>query len=458
MYSPFHSLTELTAKTFRRGGIHPPERKLTEDKAITAAPIPEQVWVPLSQHIGAPAEAVVAKGDEVAVGQVIAQAKGFVSAPIHAPVSGKIAKIDEIITLSGYPQPAIQIKTAGDTWIDGADKSDVLASTIRVSREEIVSRIAESGIVGLGGAAFPTSVKYSLPPGKVVDTLIINAVECEPYLTADYRLMLEHTREILVGIRLLMRALGVRQACIGIERNTPRAIEVMREAVANHGGFEEGSIQVTELQTKYPQGAEKQLISAVLGREVPSGKLPLDVGAVVNNVGTAFAVYQAVQKHVPLVQRVVTVTGSGITRPGNYLVRIGTPISALLEHAGGLPADTGKVIAGGPMMGKTVDAIDAPVVKGTSGILVLNREQSRRPPVRPCIRCSRCVGVCPMGLEPYLLETLSQLERGEDLDQRRILDCMECGSCSFTCPAGRPLLDHIRTGKQLVMAMRRRSS
>lgn len=283
-------------------------------------------------------------------------------------------------------------------------------------------------------------------------------MECEPYLTADYRLMLEHTRELLVGIRLLMRALGVQKAYIGIERNTPQAIELLREAVADHGGFEEGSLEVVELRTKYPQGAEKQLINAVLGREVPSGKLPLDVGAVVNNIGTAFAVYQAVQKHVPLVQRVVTVTGTGITRPGNYLVRIGTPISALLELAGGLPADAGKIIAGGPMMGKAVDNLDAPITKGTSGILVLNRAQSRRPPERPCIRCSRCVGVCPMGLEPYLLETLSQLERGADLDQRQILDCMECGSCSFTCPAGRPLLDHIRTGKQLVMAMRRRKS
>lgn len=449
---------DLLASTFRRGGIHPPEHKLTEDKPITAAPIPDQVWVPLVQHIGAPAEPVVAKGDVVSVGQLLAKPKGFVSAAIHAPVSGKIAKIDEVVTLAGYPQPAVMIKTDGDDWDAGIDRSEVLISAIELDRKAIVDRIAAAGIVGLGGAAFPTNVKYSLPPGKVVDSLIINAVECEPYLTADYRVMLEHAREIVVGVRLLMRALGVRTAYIGVERNTPDAAVLLRETIADCGGLAEGSIEVRELKTKYPQGAEKQLINAILGREVPSGKLPLEVGAVVSNVGTTLAVYQAVQKHQPLFQRVVTVTGSGVTRPGNYLVRIGTPIAELLELAGGLPADTGKVIAGGPMMGKTVDDLNAPIVKGTSGILVLNQQESRRPPVRPCIRCSRCVGVCPMGLEPYLLETLSQLEDVAGLEQHRVLDCMECGSCAYTCPAGRALLDHIRTGKQLVMAQRRRNT
>ncbi|MFW5801440.1 MAG: electron transport complex subunit RsxC [Spirochaeta sp.] len=458
MSKPLDFFMDFAARTFTRGGIHPPENKFTEDARIVAAPIPDQVWVPVAQHIGAPAEIVVSKGDEVLVGQLLAKARGFVSAPVHSPVSGKVTRIDEVVTLAGYPQAAIQIQTSGDAWIPEADKSEILSGSITLSRQEIIDKIGSSGIVGLGGAAFPTSVKYSLPPGKVVDSLIINGVECEPYLTADYRLMMEHAREILVGIRLLMRALGVSRAYMGIERNTPEAIRLMREVVANHGGFDEGSIEVVELRTKYPQGAEKQLINAVLGREVPSGKLPLDVGVVVNNVGTAYAVYQAVQKHIPLVQRVVTVTGTGITRPGNYLARIGTPLSSLLELAGGLPADTGKVIAGGPMMGKAVDNLDAPIVKGTSGVLVLNKAQSKRPPVRPCIRCSRCVGVCPMGLEPYLLEVLSQLEDGQTADNHRILDCMECGSCSFTCPAGRPLLDHIRTGKQLVMALRRRKS
>ncbi|GAB6090089.1 electron transport complex subunit RsxC [Spirochaeta dissipatitropha] len=443
--------------TFRRGGIHPRENKFSENESIVAAPIPELVYVPISQHIGAPAELVVEKGESVLVGQLLASPKGFVSAPVHSPVSGKIVKIDEIVTLSGYPQTVIQIKTDGDVWQESIDRTDLLISKIELTKDEIVKKIAENGIVGLGGAAFPTSVKYSLPPGKVVDTLIINGVECEPYLTADYRLMLEHPREIVVGIRILMRALGVRRACVGIEKNTPDASRVLREVVADCGEIPEGSIEFFELQTKYPQGAEKQLINAILKREVPSGKLPLDVGAVVNNVGTAFAVYQAVQKRMPLLQRVVTVTGSGVTRPGNYLTRIGTPISGLISFAGGLPKNAGKVIAGGPMMGKAVDNLDAPVVKGTSGVLILSQKESRRPPVRPCIRCSRCVAVCPMGLEPYLLETLSRLEEAAEMDKRCILDCMECGSCAFTCPAGRPLLDHIRVGKQQVMKRRRKS-
>lgn len=447
----------LSMKTFRRGGIHPPEQKYTEDRPITATPIPAQVWVPLSQHIGAPAEPIVNKGDLVQAGQLLAKPKGFMSAAVHSPVSGKITKIDEVVTLSGYPQPAMLIKTDGDSWVETADRSDVLAAHISISREQIQQRIADGGIAGLGGAAFPTSVKYSLPPGKVVDSLIINAVECEPYLTADYRVMMEHAREIMVGVRVLMRALAVQTAYIGIEANKPKAIRLLQEVIASQNTLSEGRILVVKLQTKYPQGAEKQLIKAILNREVPSGKLPLDVGVVVNNVSTTYAVYKAVQKHVPLVERVVTVAGSGVTRPGNYLTRIGTPISALIDLAGGMPADVGKIIAGGPMMGKTVDTIDAPVVKGTSGILILSKDQSLRPPVRPCIRCSRCVGVCPMGLEPYLLETLSQLEHTEKLDQRRVLDCMECGSCAYTCPAGRPLLDHIRTGKYAVMAMRRRN-
>ncbi|THB63719.1 MAG: electron transport complex subunit RsxC, partial [Spirochaetaceae bacterium] len=381
-------------------------------------------------------------------------------APVHSPVSGTIVKIDEVAGFTGYSQPAIQIKTDGDQWLDSIDRSDVLISTIEGTRQELVQKIAEAGIVGLGGAAFPTSVKLSVPAGKTIDSLVINAVECEPYLTADHRVMLEHAREVLVGVRILMRALEVKKAFVGIENNKPDAIAIMKETIANIGAAPEGEISVVGLKTLYPQGAEKQLIKAVLNREVPSGKLPLDVGAVVSNVGTAYAVYRAVQKHQPLVQRVITVTGTGITRPGNFLVRIGTPVEDLIELAGGMPADAGKVIAGGPMMGQTVGILSAPVVKGTSGILVLGKAESRRPEVTPCIRCGRCVNVCPMGLEPYILETLSRAEKNdlnEQMDERRVLDCIECGSCAFTCPAGRPLLDYIRTGKQAVMALRRRT-
>ncbi len=444
-------------KTFPRGGVHPPEKKLTVDKPITTIPVPQKIWVPLSQHIGAPASPVVQKGDAVLVGQLLAEQKGFVSAPVHSPVSGKILKVDSVVGFTGYSQPAIQIQTEGDTWLDSIDRSDVLVSNIEGNGKELIKKIADAGIVGLGGAAFPTSVKLSVPAGKKIDTLIINGVECEPYLTADHRMMLEHAREILVGVRVLMRALGVSKAYIGIENNKPDAIGLVQETIANSGKISEGSISVVPLKTRYPQGAEKQLIKSILNREVPSGRLPLDVGTVVSNVGTAYAVYRAVQKNEPLVQRVITVTGTGVTRPGNYLARVGTTVADLLEFAGGLPADAGKVIAGGPMMGTAVGVLDAPVVKGTSGILVLNQKESKRAPVTPCIRCGHCVSVCPMGLEPYLLELLVGAGKTEELDQHRILDCIECGSCAYACPAGRHLLDAIRVGKGMVMEMRRRN-
>ncbi|MEA3317170.1 MAG: electron transport complex subunit RsxC, partial [Bacteroidota bacterium] len=306
-------------------------------------------------------------------------------------------------------------------------------------------KVMEAGIVGLGGATFPSHVKLSIPEGKKVDTLIINGVECEPYLTSDHRVMLEKAEEMLVGIKILMKALDVDKALIGIENNKPDAINHLRSIISNYQG-----IEIHPLKVKYPQGGEKQLIKALINREVPSGALPLNVGVVVHNVGTALAVYEAVQKNKPLFERVVTLTGKSVEKPSNYLVRIGTPISELIEAAGGLPEDTGKIIGGGPMMGKALNSVDIPVAKGTSGIFIVPENESKRVKEQDCIRCAKCVSVCPMGLEPYLLSKLTKLEKTEKLEDNAAMDCIECGSCSYVCPAGIPLLDYIRLGKSRV--------
>jgi electron transport complex protein RnfC len=295
--------------------------------------------------------------------------------------------------------------------------------------------------VGLGGATFPSHVKLMVPGGKTADTLIINGVECEPYLTADHAVMMERSEELVAGIRVLMKGLGVEKAILGIENNKPDAIGKMKKIT------EGTAIQVQELHVKYPQGGEKQLVDALLKREVPSGGLPIDVGVVVFNVGTAFAAYEAVMKSRPLIDRVVTVTGKSLKNPSNFQVRIGTPVSHLVEQAGGLPEDTAKVLNGGPMMGKALSTLDVPVVKGSSGIVLIGKEEANRSEVKPCIRCTRCVGVCPMGLEPYLLMTLSEQSMFERMENEKVMDCIECGSCSYTCPSSRPLLDYIRYGK-----------
>ena len=437
-------------KTFPHGGIHPPENKLTANKAIGYLPIPESVTIPVSQHIGAPATTIVNKGDYVKTGQVIATSKGFVSSNIHSSVSGKVNKIDTIIDTTGYKQSAVFIDVEGDEWIETIDRSSEIVTEIKLSPEEIIKKCLESGIVGLGGATFPSHVKLTIPTGKKCDLLIINGVECEPYLTSDHRLMLERGEEILTGVTILMKALKVERAKIGIENNKPDAIDHLTKLATGFKG-----ITVHALKVKYPQGAEKQLIKALINREVPSGHLPLDVGAVVHNVGTAFAVYEAVQKNKPLFERVVTITGKSLARPGNYFVRIGTPISKLIEAAGGMPDDTGKIINGGPMMGKAVNNIDVPVVKGTSGIILFPRNESERSEIKPCIRCAKCISVCALKLEPFLLMTLSEKGLFERAEKEGITDCMECGSCSYTCPADRPLLDYIRLGKSTVIRMAR---
>jgi electron transport complex protein RnfC len=440
-------------KTFSKGGIHPPDNKLTAGRSILNLPVPPCVAIPVSQHIGAPATVTVSKGDQVKAGQVIATAKGFVSSNIHSSVSGKVNKIDTIIDSTGYKQAAVFIDTEGDDWMETIDRSIEIIRDITLSPEEIIKRCLECGIVGMGGATFPSHVKLSVPDGKKCDVLIINGVECEPYLTSDHRLMLEKGEEIMVGVSILMKALKVSKAMIGIENNKPDAINHLTKLAAGFSG-----ITVHALKVKYPQGAEKQLIKSLINKEVPSGRLPVDVGAVVHNVGTAFAVYEAVQKNKPLIERVVTITGKSLSSPGNFLVRTGTPVKLLIEAAGGLPSDTGKIISGGPMMGKAIPNTDVPVVKGTSGIVVFPESESGRIQPTPCIRCAKCSFACPMKLEPYLLRSLSEKALFDRAEAAHITDCMECGSCSYVCPAGGPVLDYIRLGKAAVGKMIRERS
>ncbi len=429
-------------KTFKLGGVHPPENKLSADKKIENLPLPKTVFIPVAQHIGAPATPVVKRGDEVKTGQIIAQSSSFVSTNIHSSVSGKVKKVDVSADSSGYSKQGIFIDVAGDEWLEEIDRSEELVKEFNLDGSEIVKKIQDAGIVGLGGATFPTHVKLVPPKGMKAEVLLLNGVECEPYLTSDHRLMLEKADEIMVGIQLLMKALNVEKAVIGIENNKPDAIQLLTEKAKNYKG-----VSVVALKVQYPQGGEKQLINAVTGKEVPSGALPIAVGAVVSNVGTAFAVYEAVQKNKPLFERIVTVTGKGVSKPSNFKVRVGTATSELVEAAGGLPENTGKVISGGPMMGRAIPSLDVPVTKGTSGILLMQKEESERGEVLNCIRCSRCVSVCPMGLEPYLLMTLGEKHIFDRAEDERIMDCIECGSCVYTCPSHRPLLDYIRYGK-----------
>lgn len=432
-------------KTFALGGVHPEEAKFSAARAVETLLPPQKVIVPLGQNLGAPSKAIVKKGDEVKVGQLIAIAEAFISSNIHSPVSGKVEKIDDYLDSTGYRKPAIFIDVQGDEWDASVDLSTDIKTEITLNSAEIIQKMKDMGIVGLGGATFPSHVKLMLPEGKKAEYLIINGVECEPYLTSDHRLMLERSIELMIGIRILMTGLQVQKALIGIESNKPDAIKVLTELAVQFPG-----VEVHSLKVQYPQGGEKQLIKALLNREVPSGKLPIEVGCVVNNVGTAFAVYEAIQKNKPLVERIVTVTGSNIQNPGNYMVRIGTPVRELLDKAGWNPDTAGKIINGGPMMGKAVSSPDVPVVKGTSGILVFNKEEALRPKVQACIRCSKCVSVCPMGLEPYLIARAAEVGMFDIAENAHTMDCMECGSCQYTCPSGRPLLDHLRLGKNKV--------
>ena len=434
----------MMLKTFPKGGIHPPENKLTSSKPIKWLPAPKVVYVPISQHIGIPAEIVVDRKDAVEVGQVIARSGGFVSSNIHSPVAGTVTKLDKIVDTRGYKQQCIVIRTDLKNDANHQQTDYPLKKEIALEPGEILDRIADYGIVGLGGATFPSHVKLHIREDRHLDCLIINGVECEPYLTADHRLMLERAEEILVGIRILMHALHVSRAIIGIENNKRDAIDLFKKLTLNDPG-----IQIAALKVKYPQGGEKQLVRALLKREVPKNGLPLDVGVVVHNVGTVYAIYQAVQHDRPLMERVVTVTGKQLENPSNFWVKIGTPVSDLIDAVGGLPEGTRKIVSGGPMMGKALKSTDVPVTKGTSGILVISENEAGRATPKNCIRCGECVDVCPMGLEPHLLMNLTEKGMYEKAAREDIMTCIECGSCSYVCPSHRPLLDYIRFGKSI---------
>lgn len=447
----------MKIRTFSIGGIHPEENKLSNDAATQVAALPVQAIFPLSQHIGAPAKPVVAKGDKVKVGTMIAEAGGFVSAPIYSSVSGTVLKIDTAVDATGYRKPAIIINVDGDEWEESIDRSNKLETVEEhpeLTPEEIVNRIKVAGVTGMGGAGFPTFIKLCPPPTAKAECVIINAVECEPYITADYRLMLEKSDEILVGLELLMKAAKVTRGYIGIETNKPQAIELLADKCAKKFGASAYEVEVVPLKQRYPQGGEKQLVDAVINRQVPAPPaIPVNVGAIVQNVGTAFAVYEAVMKHKPLFERYTTVTGKKLRQPGNYLVRMGTPMKDLIAVCGGMPEEDSKVLAGGPMMGKALTSTDVPVCKGTNSVTILSGEDAVRKEPQPCIRCAKCVSACPMGLEPYLLAKLSAVSNWERCESEVIVSCIECGSCQFTCPAHRPLLDNIRLGKQTVMGI-----
>ncbi|MBU1097840.1 MAG: electron transport complex subunit RsxC [Bacteroidetes bacterium] len=433
-------------KSFK-GGVHPAEwKELTKNLSFEQMPNPNLVIIPLAQHIGKPANPIVKKKDEVKAGQIIAEAEGFISSPIHSPVSGIIKDIHRENTVSGFPKDSIVIQSSESNEVDLMD----ILNPETITPEEIRQRVKAAGIVGQGGAAFPTFVKLSPPEKTKIDCVILNGCECEPYLTRDDRYMIERTQDVVNGLKLIMKALGVKKGAIGIENNKSEAISKIRVAVKN-----QNDISVEILQTKYPQGAEKMLIKAVLDREVPPGKLPMDVGAVIQNIGTAIAIYDSVTKGEAQITAAITVSGGGIKQPKNVIVPVGTPLKDVLDFCGGVKDNAVKVIVGGPMMGVTQFDFGAPVMKATSGILVLTSAEVNAHPETPCLKCGKCIEVCPLGLVPTKLARFSQLERYEDAENFGITTCMECGTCTFTCPANIPLVQWLRLGKQKVLTLQR---
>lgn len=435
-----------------KGGVHPHYNKeLTNRLPIERMPVPDEVVIPLSQHTGAPCEPIVKAGDEVKLGQKIGEAKGFVSVPVHSSVSGKVKAVEPRMHPSGRFVNSVVIE---NDHLDTLDESVKPKGDLEdLSADDIKNIIKEAGIAGMGGAAFPTHVKLSLPPDKSVDTVIINGAECEPYLTCDHRLMVEHPEMIVFGLRAILKALGVKRGYIAIEINKPDAIEAMEKAASGIDG-----VEVVRLATKYPQGGEKQLIKAVTGREVPSGGLPADVGVVVDNVGTSHAIARAIKEGMPLVERIVTVTGQAVKNPKNLLVRIGTMLKDLVEYCGGFNGEPGKLITGGPMMGITQFTLELPVIKGTSGILILPEELTKPEKIRPCTRCAKCVDVCPMNLMPLFISAYALNNDFNTAEKYHALDCIECGSCSYICPCNRPLVESIRLAKREILAKRRKQA
>ena len=441
----------MRLKTFRMGGIHPDDNKISAGAPIEVLPLPAVAYISMAQHLGAPATPIVQKGDKVLVGQVIAEPSGFVSAPVHSPYSGTVKAIEPRADFAGNMVTHVVIDVEGDEWLPQIDRTPEIKTEITASREEILEKIKNAGVVGLGGAAFPTHIKLSPPKDKTAECLIINGTECEPYLTSDDRIMQEEPVQIVTGARIMMKALGVPKCYIGIEENKPAAIESMKKAAADYSG-----IEVVVLKKKYPQGGEKQLIDAIIHRRVPSMGLPIDTGAVVHNVGTALAVYEAVQKNKPLIDNIFTVTGKCVPQQKNFDVRVGTTFRQIIEAAGGIPEKAAKFVSGGPMMGKAIVNLDASTVKASAALLVLTEEETLRKKESNCIRCGKCADACPMGLQPFLLSRLARAGgRQEELEQEKVFDCIECGCCLYTCPANIPLLDVIRPAKAEVIKIMR---
>lgn len=433
-----------------KGGYHPPDGKsFSEKMPIEKLPPPKIAAIHLHQHIGAPSKAIVAVGDEVKIGQPLSEAGGFVSVPVHASISGKVKAIAKITDAAGIKSDAVVIEN--DDKEEMFESVGVKIDYSGLSADEIKKKVSEAGVVGMGGARFPTHVKLSPPAEKKIDYIILNGVECEPYLTADDRLMQESPETIIEGLKLMMKVVNAQQGIIGIEKNKPDSIRIMKEKTAS-----EQNIKVIELEVKYPQGGEKQLIAAAIGKEVPSGGLPMDVGVVVSNVGTANAVYEAVALNKPFYERVVSVTGESITNPKNVLARIGTPTSELIEYAGGVKEDVYKIINGGPMMGAAMYALDAPVHKGTSGILCLSKANAAVYEEQPCISCGKCVSVCPIRLLPTDIQLNVQYGKYEEAEKLGIMDCMLCGTCAYVCPAKRNLVHYFNIGRAKIAEMKRK--
>lgn len=440
----------MALKSFK-GGIHPGHYKeFTESVPVTTARSPRKVIMPLQQHIGAPCEPLVKVGDEVKAGQKIADSEGFVSAPIHASITGKVSSIGMHYTPLGVEIKSIVIESDG-TDAEQDEKINSGKSPDDLSGKEILDIIREGGIVGMGGAAFPAHVKLSPPEGKKIDTVILNGAECEPYLTADHRIMLEEPEDVVAGLKVVMKVLNAPKGIIGIEDNKPDALEAIKAVIKNEKG-----ITVYPLPTKYPQGAEKMLIEVITGRQVPSGGLPLDVGVVNQNVGTCAAIARTVREGVPLIERVVTVSGKGIKEPANVLVKVGTTFGEIIEQCGGLAENASKIISGGPMMGVSQATTDVPVMKGTSGILVLTDKEVQLQEAGPCIRCARCVEVCPINLLPNFLGAVSEQRLIDSAESYHASDCIECGCCAYICPAARPLTQWIRAAKAEIAARKRK--
>ena len=437
-------------KTFRIGGVHPDDNKISRNCKIEVLPLPQTVYISMAQHLGAPAKPIVAVGDKVKAGQPIAEPGGFISAWVHSSVSGTVKSIAPRKDISGNYMTHIEIAVEGDEWAEGIDLSDTLVTDIPSDRAAVLAKIQACGVVGLGGATFPTHVKLNPAPGSVAECLILNGAECEPFLTSDNRIMIERSREIVVGAAIMKMVLGNCPAVIAIEENKPEAIKAMSEAVSELGY---SGIEVMTLKKKYPQGGEKQLINAVMRREVKSGGLPISAGAVVQNVATSLAVYEAVQKNKPLVTNTMTITGDCLDPEAqhNYLFRIGMPLSYIAQYAGGVPEKCAKIVSGGPMMGKAISNMDACTVKGSSSLLYLSSAFTKRGEASYCIRCGQCADACPMGLEPFLLNTPAKPGRMDELEANAIQDCISCGCCQYTCPANIPLLDTINIAKGDVM-------